>query len=215
MNCDSPHVLVVGSGSAGKRHALNLEHLGCRVSCVDPRPDRLSEVAELVSVQAQYQALSEVREDQFEYDGMVIASPPKFHIDQARTGVERGIAVLLEKPVSKDLESALKLDAMIRNHGLATSDRLVLGYTWRWWPALQYLRNLLINDVIGRAHFARIHVSAHLADWHPWEAYQEFFMSSKDLGGGALLDESHWIDQFIWIFGLPERVVGRSVTLVA
>mgnify|MGYP001951126429 CR=1 FL=1 len=31
-------------------------------------------------------------------------------------------------------------------------------------------------------------MSAHLADWHPYEPLADFFMSSAELGGGALLD---------------------------
>jgi len=57
--------------------------------------------------------------------------------------------------------------------------------------------------------FAQFHMSAHLADWHPWERYQDFFMSSAAQGGGALLDESHWIDLALWLFGKPARVYGQ------
>jgi lactate dehydrogenase-like 2-hydroxyacid dehydrogenase len=35
----SKHILIVGTGSVGKRHARNLSDLGCTVSCVDPRRD--------------------------------------------------------------------------------------------------------------------------------------------------------------------------------
>ena len=52
-------------------------------------------------------------------------------------------------------------------------------------------------------------MSAHLADWHPWEQYQDFFMAKKNLGGGALLDESHWIDLMVWFFGLPQSIIGK------
>ena len=45
----------------------------------------------------------------------------------------------------------------------------------------------------------RFVMSAHLADWHPWEPYQDFFMSQKNKGGGALLDESHFIDLMLWM----------------
>jgi predicted dehydrogenase len=41
-------------------------------------------------------------------------------------------------------------------------------------------------------------MSAHLADWHPWERYQDFFMAQAALGGGALLDESHFLDLMLW-----------------
>ena len=34
-------------------------------------------------------------------------------------------------------------------------------------------------------------------------------MSSAELGGGALLDESHWIDLMVWFFGMPEGLSAR------
>ena len=34
-------------------------------------------------------------------------------------------------------------------------------------------------------------------------------MASKAEGGGALLDESHWIDLALWLFGMPETLCGR------
>jgi predicted dehydrogenase len=38
-------------------------------------------------------------------------------------------------------------------------------------------------------------------------------MASKAQGGGALLDESHWIDLMIWLFGLPTDVSARVARL--
>jgi predicted dehydrogenase len=52
-------------------------------------------------------------------------------------------------------------------------------------------------------------MAAHLADWHPWERYQDFFMASKTLGGGAILDESHWLDLMLWFFGMPEKLFAK------
>jgi predicted dehydrogenase len=51
--------------------------------------------------------------------------------------------------------------------------------------------------------------AAALADWHPWERYQDFFMASEALGGGALLDESHWLDLMLWFFGVPEKLFAK------
>jgi predicted dehydrogenase len=34
-------------------------------------------------------------------------------------------------------------------------------------------------------------------------------MASRELGGGALLDESHFIDVILWLLGMPESVMGR------
>ena len=57
-------------------------------------------------------------------------------------------------------------------------------------------------NAVGGLRHARFVMSAHLADWHPWERYQDFFMASRDQGGGALLDESHFIDLMLWFFGV-------------
>ena len=34
-------------------------------------------------------------------------------------------------------------------------------------------------------------------------------MASREQGGGALLDESHWIDQMIWLAGMPHQLSGQ------
>ena len=73
----------------------------------------------------------------------------------------------------------------------------------------QACTQLLDEGQIGTLRHVQFHMSAHLADWHPWEDYREFFMAKRELGGGALLDESHWIDLMLWLFGMPTEVSGR------
>jgi predicted dehydrogenase len=142
---------------------------------------------------------------------VVIASPPSFHVEQAIAFLERQVPVYLEKPISPDLESAKRLQAVVESSGTP----LLLGYTYRWWPPFLELRQRLWQRALGTLHHARFMMSAHLADWHPWEAYQEFFMASQKLGGGALLDESHFIDVMLWLFGMPDALVGRVECLSA
>ena len=198
------HILIVGSGSVGKRHARNLSMLGCSISGVDPREDRRRELSEAVNAVNTYATLDEALAAEA-FDGAVIASPPKYHVDQACTALTRGLPVLLEKPVAPDLESALALRRVVESTGAP----LLLGYTWRWWEPLQYVRELLQRKTVGQLLSAGFIMSAHLADWHPWESYRDFFMSSKELGGGALLDESHWIDVMLWFFGRPRQLFAR------
>ena len=200
----SKHVLIVGSGSVGKRHARNLAALGCTISCVDPRPGRVEELAAEVPVTAGYADEAEALTAE-SFDGVVIASPPPFHTEQSVLALERRIPVLLEKPVSPDLAGALRLEEAVDRTGTA----LLLGYTWRWWPPLSEVRRLLQAEAVGKLRYVQFYMSAHLADWHPWERYQDFFMAKRELGGGALLDESHWIDLMLWFFGMPAQLTGR------
>lgn len=200
-----PNVLILGAGSAGRRHAKNFHCLGARIACFDPRADRLAQLKEELpeaEVHDTFEgAISQVRH----YSGVVIASPPAFHVAQALEVLERGIPVLLEKPVSPDLASAQRLEKAVRMSGVP----LLLGYTYRWWPPFIELRQRLLREFLGPLRHARFVMSAHLADWHPWERYQDFFMASRELGGGALLDESHFIDLMLWFFGMPEAISGR------
>ena len=200
------HILICGSGSVGKRHGENLQQLGCRVSCFDPRQDRLNEVRELLGQQIDCFDDFEHALAAHEYDGVVIGSPTSFHVEQSIASLRAGIPVLLEKPVSIGLSEAR---ALLRTEK-ETNVPVLLGYTWRWWAPLSRVKSMLEQGRIGAVRHVQLYMSAHLADWHPWERYQDFFMSKKALGGGALLDESHWIDLMLWFFGMPEKIIGCS-----
>jgi predicted dehydrogenase len=202
----SHHILVIGTGSVGKRHARNFHELGCTISCVDPRQDRLDEmVREGIPIKGGYTSAEEAMGEAHRFDGVVVASPPCFHVDQSISALNRGKPVLLEKPVSPDLDGALKLEQKVKGSG----SPLLLGYTWRWWPSLKRVRKLLSAQAVGPLRHVTFTMAAHLADWHPWERYQDFFMASRQLGGGALLDESHWLDLMLWYFGMPDSIFAR------
>lgn len=199
------HILILGTGSAGQRHAKNFHSLGCRISCMDPRTDRLDALKKEIDLAGTYTSLEEAFEDTTGIDGVAVTSPPVFHVEQCLAALEKDIPVMLEKPVSPDLESAEKLRSAVNSSGIP----LLLGYTYRWWPPLERVRELLMNNSIGRLRHVNFVMSAHLADWHPWEDYRDFFMAKKSLGGGALLDESHWIDLMIWLLGQPDNLSAR------
>ena len=202
----SPHILIVGSGSVGRRHARNLAADGCRISAVDPRTDRVRDIAKEVAVETCFATIEEALHVTGKtLDGVVIGSPPKVHVAQCEAAMAMGLPVLLEKPVSPDLAGAERLAAAAAKSKVP----LLLGYTWRWWPALADVRQHLEKKTVGTLRHVRFVMSAHLADWHPWERYQEFFMASAEQGGGALLDESHWVDLALWFFGMPAQVSAR------
>lgn len=199
-----PHILILGTGSVGRRHARNLMQLGARVSCFDPRADRLQQAtSEIPALANTYDDLGQALAEPTQFHGVVVASPPRFHVEQAELCLRRGLPVLLEKPVSPGLDEAVRLEKVVAE----TNVPLLLGYTYRWWPPLMAMKERLRE--VGPLRHARFVMSAHLADWHPWENYQDFFMASRELGGGALLDESHFIDLMQWLFGKPEALTGR------
>lgn len=201
----APHILIIGSGSVGKRHARNFAKLGCRISCVDPREDRRRELAAETPVLGAFAGNESAFAASARPDAVVVASPPAFHVAQTVASLQHGLPVLLEKPSSPDLPGTQRMAAVSRETGVP----ILLGYTWRWWPPLEKVRQILDSRRLGELLHVHFHMSAHLADWHPWERYQDFFMARRDLGGGALLDESHWLDLMLWFFGMPRSVFAR------
>lgn len=200
---NEPHILIVGAGSVGLRHGRNLTALGCRLSGMDPRQDRREAFADEFSCFA-FEDL-ETALEAGGLDGVAVCSPTRFHVEQCLPALEAGLPVLLEKPVAKTLAESQVLAQAIERTGTP----LLLGYTWRWWPPLAKVRDLLSEEAIGTVRYVDFTMSAHLEDWHPGEPLAEFFMSSAELGGGALLDESHWIDLMLWFFGMPQTLSAR------
>src|SRR6476660_4313622 len=132
-----PHILIIGTGSVGRRHAKNMVQLGAQVSCFDPRSYRLEQAkSEIPALVGAYDDLDSALGQATQIDGVVVASPPRFHVEQAETCLRRGLPVLLEKPVSPGLDEASHLERVVAETGVP----LLLGYTYRWWPPLMAMK---------------------------------------------------------------------------
>lgn len=205
-------VLVVGAGSVGRRHLQNFANLGAQVAAMDPNPARLAEAAAKTRLIGAFTSLDEALGGQLAFDAAVICSPPSLHVQQTRQCVDARLACLVEKPLGLDGASVASLVALERTSTVP----LLLGYTYRWWTPLRDMRSAVLAGDIGKPLHVRCVMSAHLADWHPWERYQSFFMAQAALGGGALLDESHFLDLMLWFFGMPASVqadIGKTSSL--
>ena len=201
----SLHILIVGVGSVGKRHARNLSALGCKISCIDLQIERICDLAEEIEIIGQFKSINEAFVLKQKYDGAVIASPTGSHSEALHQLVKHHLSILLEKPVAKSLAEATRMFDLSAEKNIP----VLLGYTWRWWKPLRRVQEHINSNTIGPIRHVQFYMSAHLADWHPWEPYQSFFMASAAQGGGALLDESHWIDMMIYFFGMPEKILGK------
>jgi predicted dehydrogenase len=171
---------------------------------MDPREDRLAQAATVGPLRHRFRSLETALQHAQEFAGIAVCSPPKFHVEQSLAALDMDLPVLLEKPVSPDAASCQQLRERLQKGG-----QLLLGYTYRWWEPVKRLKSVIETETVGTLRHAWFTMSAHLADWHPWERYQDFFMASQELGGGALLDESHFIDLMLWFFGMPERLFAR------
>jgi len=200
------HILILGAGSIGKRHARNFSSLGCKISVVDPRGDRRTEAMEdliiyLENIYAEL-PLDHIKESRF--DGVLIGTPPHIHaqqiVDICKT--ETTIPIFSEKPLTTTLEDAKRVQDAVMGNG----NPFMLGYCWRAAEPIKKITSLLIDNKIGKPLHANMTMAAYLPDWHPWEDYRDFFVSKRSWGGGALY-ENHWLDLMLWWFGMPNELI--------
>ncbi|MDR3567133.1 MAG: UDP-2,3-diacylglucosamine diphosphatase LpxI [Syntrophobacteraceae bacterium] len=136
---------VVGVGYLGRFHAQKYARLpeADLVSIVDIDSARAEEVAaEVKSV-----AVNDYRELIGKVDAVSIVTPTPYHFAVAREFLSAGVHVLLEKPMTKNLEEADELIAIAKKSGAI----LQVGHLERFNSAFAAIRNRLSNPMFVEA----------------------------------------------------------------
>jgi predicted dehydrogenase len=123
-------VAVIGVGHLGRHHARILSNLeGAQLAAVvDIIPERAAEIA----ASAGTKAVGDCRELLDRVDAVTVAVPTELHREVAIPFLERGIAVLVEKPMARSLAEADEMIAAARASGAV----LAVGQTERFNPAV-------------------------------------------------------------------------------
>ena len=221
MDETSPSVsaVVFGAGSIGKRHIRNFLANGCtNLTVVEPRSERHSEVEELVadinavpsSPMITFLSDPERLSDDTEFDIGIICTPPKWHLELIEWCGDRNIPIVCEKPLCKDVDDWSLVGQVVGRVEQGDLFNMV-AYNYRFCRGLLRFKEILDSGRIGKVVSFRGSFSENVRDWHPWEGLN-FYMSSIDQGGGALLDESHLLDICRWLFGEPTAVCALNGT---
>ena len=190
--------LIIGSGSIGKRHARNLISIGISkndIHAVDTREDRRNEI-KLLGVSKCYVTLDEALQKE-NYDAAIMCSPTSLHIPQGISLAQRGIHILMEKPLAHNLDGIDDLTKVVKENNVV----VLMAYIFRFSPITKKVKQLLDSNAIGKILYARGEFSEYLPDWHPYEDYRSFYMAEKTQGGGSILDQSHIMDLIHYLLG--------------
>ncbi len=141
---------IIGYGYWGPNLVRNfLNTPGCTVSWVaDQRADRLGVVLKShPQVKTTREAGEVLASD--EVDAVVIATPVFTHFDLAKTALEKGKHVLLEKPMTSSVAEGRQLME------IAARNRLVLmvDHTFLYTGAVKKMKQLIDEKVIGDVHY--------------------------------------------------------------
>lgn len=177
-------IAVIGVGVIGKRHIQEiLDNEQCRlVAIADPSPEAQSYASSLrVALYREYHELL----DEVHVDAVIICTPNHAHVEVAIACIDRGIPVLIEKPIADDLASARKLAEASR----LSSVPVLVGHHRRHNPVIQAAKRSIVSGRIGSIVVANIMCVAYKPD-----AYFDVHWRRRAGGGPILINMIHEID---------------------
>lgn len=186
--------LIAGFGSIGRRHLNNLRALGetdfvLLRSNLSTLPDD-----EIKGIPVETDIMAALAHHP---DAVVISNPTALHLDVAIPAAKAGCSILMEKPVSNNLERMDEFTQALRKGG----GRLLVGFQFRFHPGLRAIKGWLDNGRLGNPVSCRVHWGEYLPGWHPWEDFRKSYSARADLGGGVVHTLCHPLDYQRWLFG--------------
>jgi len=175
------------------------------VAVADRDAEVVDTVANELGVEAVHPAEELIGRD--DLDAVVIATPHSRHIVYAQAALERGLHVMIEKPVAVSVEGAIRANQAFEQ-GRQLRPGLVYAamFQQRLMPVWRRLRDI-VREELGRVQ----RVGWVVTDWFRSDAYYAtagWRATWRHEGGGVLMNQApHNLDLLLWITGVrPGRV---------
>ncbi len=197
---------ILGCGNYAHRHAQVIAQLPDAFELV-AFCDRHDDKARAFSQQyasGQAQVFSDHRAlfDQVDLDALVIALPPYGHTDEVERAAERGIHVLIEKPIALTPDHGWRMVEAAEKAGIKTQ----VGFMFRFGEAVERLHDMIASGEAGPVALisARYFCNALHADW--WR--------DRSKSGGQLFEQViHMFDLLRFLAGDAVEVYSRQENL--
>jgi predicted dehydrogenase len=142
-------IAVIGVGSLGKHHARNYSELAREGFCeLVGVCDLSQEIAQAVAEANSCAAFADWHELLDKADAVSIVTPTETHCEIACAFLERGVSVLVEKPIARTLADADRMIAAAEKSGA----KLMVGHLERFNPAMVALRPHVTNPLYFEIH---------------------------------------------------------------
>lgn len=141
---------VIGAGYWGPKLIRNFNEIpGALVAAAaDLRPERLDHIRRNYPATRITHDYRELLADP-SIRGIVVATPVSTHARLAREALLAGKHVLVEKPLTADSREACDLIDLAAAQGV----QLMVGHTFEYNPAVEYLKQLIESGTLGRIYY--------------------------------------------------------------
>ncbi len=191
------NVGIVGSGFMGKTHIEAYKNCGAENLFVC---DTNLENAEKLAKEFGGKAFSDFGEmlQNADLDAVSICVPTPLHAPLALTAIEKGVAVLCEKPFASTVEEA---DEMIKK-AKEKSSPLMVAHCLRFMKPYVYLKQAIADGRFGKLLSLNMYRHSTMPLWSAGS-----WLSNMEKSGGAVVDlHVHETDIAIFLLGQPSTV---------
>lgn len=190
------NVGVIGCGSISDMHLSSYaNNQYCKIYAVcDINKERAKEKAEKYKACKYYEDYSKLLTDE-QVEAVSICTWNNSHAKIAIKVLEAGKHVLVEKPMTLDLDEAIKLE-----HAVSNSDKnLQVGFVRRYASQTRFLKDFIDAGELGDIYYAKASCIRRLGNPGGW------FADKSRSGGGPLIDIGvHVIDLCWYLMGCPK-----------
>ena len=190
-------VAIIGCGKIADSHASQIGRIkGCEIVGVyDREPLMAQQLAKRFPIKNAFSSLPELF-DEARPDVVHITTPPQGHFDLAKTCLEYGCHVYVEKPFTVWADEAEKLIAIANERQL----KLTVGHDDQFSHVSRRMRSIVRNGFLGGSP---VHM----------ESYYCYEISKAGYSGALLGDKQHWVRRLPG--KLLQNIISHGVARIA
>jgi myo-inositol 2-dehydrogenase/D-chiro-inositol 1-dehydrogenase len=129
-----------------------------------------------------------------EIEAVDVCTPTPTHADFILRALASGKHVFCEKPLARTLDEALAIKAAAER----SDGALMVGYLYRYHPALRFVHEVVDEGIIGTPYFAALRLGG--------RGSHKVWKHRAETGGGAVNEVAvHMADLALWLFGPVQR----------
>ena len=186
--------------------ALHESGVGTLVAAADPHPELRSQ-AEAAGCERVFEDYTELL-DRVKLDAVYIFGDNRTGAELAVGAAQRGLHILIEKPMASTFGGAARMRGAARAAGV----QLMVNWPIFWWPHLQYAFKLIAEGRIGeifQVNYRSAHAGPRELGCTPF--FSEWLYDPERNGAGALMDYCcYGAALTCTLLGLPSRVTAVS-----
>lgn len=209
MTTGTVRIGIVGIGNMGKVHVKHVQSLpNTELVAICDKNEQKLRAAEAGPDVASFTSYEKMLDDAA-LNGVIIATPHIDHPDMSIAAFQRGIHVLVEKPIAIHAREARRMiDAWQSCRENMPELVFAAMFMQRAWGQWRKIKGMIDSGELGKL----LRCSWIITDWFRTQSYYdsgEWRATWSGEGGGVLMNQCpHNLDLYQWLVGMPARVHG-------